>query len=140
MSEHLTLRTLTPEAEQSLGGVREISIKSLPFRVGRESRENTGVLMIGSPERRLTLSLIENHLHLHDFLTPKVISREHFQIEAGGNGGYMIKDRNSACGTIVGHVHIGGNRKGGSCALHHENVIIIGGPASPYAFQFLVSN
>lgn len=131
------LRALTPEAEESLGGVREVPIQSYPFRVGRESLDTTGVFGIGSPERTMTLRSMDNHLHLHDDHEPRIISREHFQIEEDPRGGYRVKDRGSVCGTVVGNNHIGGDRKGGSCPLSDGNVIIVGGTDSPYVYQFV---
>lgn len=132
------LRALTPEAMDSLGGAIEIPITTYPFRVGRDSPDTTGVFGLGSPERTMVLQSIDNHVHLFDHRESKLISREHFQIEEGPQGGYLVKDRRSVCGTIVGNYQIGGDRKGGSCPLRDGNVIIVGGTDSPYVYQFLV--
>ena len=136
---HAILRALTPEAEESLGGAREVPITTYPFRIGRESPDTTGVFGFGSPERTVVLQSVENHLLLHDDGMPKLISRGHLQIEEGPHGDFLVKDRGSVCGTVVGNNQIGGGRKGGSCPLHDGNVIMVGGTDSPYVFQFVVT-
>ena len=135
--DHAILRALTPEAEESVGGACEIPIRTYPFRVGRETRDATGFLGLGSPERRVMLRGINNHLNLHDDGALMFISRKHFQIERDPQGGFLVKDRGSVCGTVVDKNLVGGDRRGGSCPLHDGHVIIVGGLDSPYVFQFL---
>lgn len=140
MSTHeAILRALTPEAEDALGGTSEVPIQAYPFRVGRESRDTTSVLGFRAPDRTLMIRNVKNQLHLQDNGELKTISREHFQIEQDAQGGYVLKDRGSVCGTLVGDNLIGGGRKGGTCELVDGTVIIVGGADSPYAFRFLIA-
>jgi hypothetical protein len=136
-SPKVLLKALTPEASAAAGR-DEIVIHQLPFRVGRESR--LGVVKGGLEimERRKLDHAPTNDLYLVDAGPELNISREHFQIESDGNGGYVLVDRGSACGTVAGESVINGGDEGGLCPLSHGNVIVVGTPQSPYAFKFLV--
>jgi len=129
------LRALTPEAERALGGRPQVTLTRFPFRVGRESRGGNGVDW-DRTERRIAHVVASNELYLLDRNRVKHISREHFQIELGEDGGYAVVDRGSACGTIVGERNIGGRRERGRCRLADGNVIVVGMAQSPYVFQF----
>lgn len=138
-TDEVVLRALTPEAEDALGGSSEVPIRAYPFRVGRESKDETSVLGFRAPDRTLMIRDVKNQLHLRDTGELKTISREHFQIEQDPQGGYVLKDRGSVCGTVVGGNLIGGGRKGGTCPLLDGSVIVVGGPESPYAFRFIIA-
>jgi pSer/pThr/pTyr-binding forkhead associated (FHA) protein len=60
------------------------------------------------------------------------VSREHFLIDTKHEL-YVLIDRGSFCGTIVG-----GQRAGGQIELRNEDVVIIGTVDSPYVFKFVV--
>jgi pSer/pThr/pTyr-binding forkhead associated (FHA) protein len=63
------------------------------------------------------------------------ISREHFLIDYE-NGTFVLVDRGSVCGTLVGARRIGGDRTGGRALLRHRDKITIGNDSSPYVFRF----
>ena len=135
------LRALTPEAEESLRGAAEAAVTGSPFRVGRESRgePEQGVELFGGRDRRAPSANTNNDLYLHDPGRLKHISREHFIIERRPDGSYLLEDRGSACGTIVGNVAIGGRRRTGQCPLEDGNVIVVGNDESPFVYQFLLN-
>jgi hypothetical protein len=129
------LSALTPSARLALLGEQYV-IERFPFRVGRESR-------LGDPghwvaaDRRGGESVTQlNDLYVLDCGGEVIqVSREHFQIEQQGDE-YRLVDRASACGTIVEGRTVGGDRSGGSVALHDHDVIIVGGEDSPFVFKF----
>ena len=130
-----TLKALSPETVQALGGLGEVAITVWPFRVGRESR--TAARLERDANRRTGLARPNNDLFLHDEPYVKFVSREHFQIECHDTGTYWVRDRGSVCGLMVGDRVFGGGRNGGVCGLQPGNVILVGGPDAPYAFQFV---
>ena len=129
------LCALTPEARYACGA-REFEITTFPFRAGRESRRLVGCYPDDSPQRRELRNAFNNDLYLIDEMRPKSISREHFEIHRDPNGAFTISDRASACGTMVGNRLLGGDRRAEQMVLNNENVILLGGAGSPYAFQF----
>jgi len=131
------LRALTPEAVAA-AGQNEIVIREFPFRVGRESRLGVHRGKLEILERRKFETTPSNDLYLVDVGPELNISRAHFQIESDGNGGYVLVDRGSACGTMAGDNIINGGDQGGRCPLCDGNVIVVGTPQSPYAFKFVV--
>jgi hypothetical protein len=88
-------------------------------------------------ERRFGTSRSLNDLYLVEPFTSGIvhISREHCAISANGDE-FVLTDRESSCGTIVAGRPVGGNRRGGCCALHDGDIITLGGKHSPYAFRF----
>jgi hypothetical protein len=128
------LVALTDQARQSIGA-DSIALKRLPFRVGREAR-----LAPATPqarERRKGLVPPTNDIYLvecdpHERFQ---ISRQHFQIERRGTG-YVVVDRGSDRGTVVGGTCIGGQGSGGAAPLHDLDVIIVGSDTSPFLFTF----
>jgi len=126
------LRSVTPTARLSIGD--EIVIDRFPFRVGREGRAQ----VITSAKRRLDRQMRSstNELYVKDFGKSVNVSREHFQIEARGDGTYELVDRGSACGTIVGNHVIGGNFTGGRCSLRVGDSIVVGTRHSSIVFEF----
>ena len=129
------LRAITPEAVTALQG-DVVRVHVLPFRVGRESR----MLVVGGEvqtvERRKLAAPPNNDLYILDNGKHLNISREHFQIEQDEDGGYSLRDRGSACGTIVDDVHVGGNDSEGVAPLEAGSVIRVGTTHSPYVFEF----
>jgi hypothetical protein len=130
------LVALTPEAREAMR-TDQVKITHFPFRVGRESRLGLVGGALRVMERRKLDAPPNNDLYLVDNGNPLNVSREHFQIERTADGGYELVDRGSACGTMVGNEVLGGHDKGGRCALHHGNVIVVGTTRSPYAFKFI---
>lgn len=134
MPECALLIPLTTEAGNALGGRDRVEIDRLPFRIGRESR----LAMIGGEltfmERRKGDAPPNNDLYLIDEGQLLNISREHLQIEKAAGGGFLVRDRGSACGTHVDGRSIGGLDKTGSLALNNDSEIIVGTRESPYRF------
>ena len=129
------LRSVTPTARLSIGD--EIVLDRFPFRVGREGRSQIPNGKRGSMNRRLQHpQRPNNELYVKDFGKSVNVSREHFQIEAKGDGTYELVDRGSACGTIVGDQVIGGNFTGGRCPLVTGDSIIVGTRHSAIVFEF----
>ncbi len=125
---------LTPESRAALGGVEQ-AMDHLPFRVGRESRQVQKAAGRVVTERRRSGTPPTNDLYLVDPTEPLNVSREHFLIVHNG-AHYVLVDRQSACGTIVEGVVVGGGKTGGAVPLHDGDVIIVGSAASPYVFKF----
>jgi len=130
----ILLKALTPEARAALGG-NFCQITKFPFRVGRESRLKLNASFAGS--RRQTNPIPNNDLYLVETGTLINVSREHFLIDAQGNG-FVLVDRGSACGTLVEGETVGEKRKGGSRQLNSNDVIIVGTSESRFIFKFLV--
>ena len=130
------LAPLTPETQESIQA-DVVVISTLPFRVGRESRQSFG-LWPSLKERRRTSSTLNNELYMIDEGDRFYVSREHFQIEQCADGSYLLVDRGSACGTIVEGKVVGGEDAGGSCPIKHGDVIIVGKARSPYVFKFII--
>ena len=132
----ITLVALTHDARTALGGP-EAEITTFPYRVGRESRGMRWVDSALHRERRDPGSHPSNELYLPDREEPLNVSREHLQIERNG-AGFLLVDRHSTCGTIVEGAMVGGDTRGGSAPLQDGNVIIVGGPRSPFVFKVRV--
>ena len=133
------LRPQTSEARASIQEKNEIKLDTFPFRIGRESRIR---MVNGKPqlmERRKFQAPPNNELYLIDIGRRLNVSREHFQIEKNEDGTYMLVDRGSACGTIVGKQPIGGGDQGGNGPLKDGDVIVVGTSKSSFVFRFLVS-
>ena len=129
------LKALTPEARVCLG-TQMLRIPRFPFRVGRESR--SGVLADYPNSRRRADSVPSNDLYLFEAGPVLNVSRDHFQIEQR-RGEFYLVDRGSACGTLVEGQTIGEDRTGGERRLDANDVIIVGGSESRYAFKFVVA-
>ena len=136
------LKAVTDEAENAIThhqmGKNTISIYKFPFYVGREMRANivNGHLQI--MERRMKAHHSHhNDLYLKDMGDLLQISRKHFAIKST-NGEYILQDLGSACGMMVGDVHIGGMDKGGSFIIKDGDIIGIGKETTPYFFKFIV--
>lgn len=137
------LKAMTPEAAEAVprGQIESglIRIQQFPFRVGRETRIT---IVDGAPmilDRRLKTGQMKpnNDLYLHDSREALNISREHCQIERTADGGYVLVDRGSACGTLLNGVSIGGDDAGGSVPLKDGDVIGIGTESTPYRYTFI---
>jgi hypothetical protein len=136
-SSRAFLAALTPEAKAAIGGM-EVEITTFPFRVGRESRKmkwsEHGIVS----EKRDQESRPNNELYLIEKGEPMNVSREHFQIEKRGGGGYALVDRSSTCGTIVEGSVVGGENRGGEVPLRDADVIVVGASVSAYVFKFRI--
>ena len=119
------LVAVTDEAEAALGGRREVLVTGYPFRVGRHIENGAA----------------ENDLHLYDMNTGRSlhVSAVHFEIEYV-DGGFVLVDRGSACGTIVSGRRIGGNRRGGTAPLLDGDELVVGTRRSRYVFRFAVED
>ena len=103
-----------------------LSINRLPFRIGRSSarHERTG---------RAT----SDELVLHD-TQPYKLSRQHFVIETSTTGP-VVRDDNSALGTIVNGGRIGTGRAAIEAVLRAgRNTILAGTESSPFRFFLTV--
>ena len=87
-----------PEVRQALQR-DAVELRTFPFRVGRESRLAMVHGGIRSMEKRRRAAAPNNDAYLIDRGELLNISREHFQIEKTGDGGFPLRDRGSACGT-----------------------------------------
>lgn len=126
---------LTGAATQALAGARWLALERLPFRVGRESRAPAGDRRAVPDERRRGIAEPNNDLYIWDPGPLLNVSREHFQIERAADGGFLVRDRGSTCGTLVDGVKIGaGGAK--SRRLNHDSVITVGTFESPFQFRF----
>ena len=131
-----TLVALTPEAAAALGGA-EVTLRELPFRVGRESRGVPHAAGRTIAERRKRERHPTNELYLSERAEPFKVSREHFQIQHNGTH-YVLVDRQSSCGTLVEGTVVGGRNAGGAVRLNDGDVIIVGPSGSPYVFKFRI--
>ncbi len=135
------LKPITPEANACVprGQLEHgfIKISSFPFSVGRESRvKESGGKWMRIERVKFTDHEPNNDLYLIDAVRPLNISREHFAIVKNSIG-YVLIDRNSACGTNVGTNRIGGRDSGGQSKLEDGDIITVGGKNTPYQFQFI---
>lgn len=122
----VAIHPLTRRAAETLpeGGM---TIVKFPFRIGRaaEAKEHD----------RLDL----NDLWLLD-REPFHVSRNHAAINQIG-GAVLVEDRGSTRGTLVNHVAIGARNAHTHARLEEgDNVVVLGGQASPYQFRIHVSN
>lgn len=129
------LVALTGEARLALSGADEIKLTRFPFRVGRESRSPLGTGAKVQHERRQQSLPPNNDLYIWDPGPLLNVSREHFQIERGDDGEFLVRDRGSTCGTLVGGVRLGAGEPE-SCVLLPGNTIVVGTSQSPFVFQF----
>jgi hypothetical protein len=114
-----------------------IAIRDFPFRVGRESRGATVEgKFFGTLRPRAPGQNPNNDLYLMDPGPGMQVSREHFQIERRDSG-YVLVDRGSTLGTIVGDVRLGRNTGLVSTPLADGDTIRIGEPQSPYLYTFI---
>lgn len=127
------LIALTDEARTALKG-RELVIEHFPFRVGRESRTFSPAPWTRG-DRRLGTGPELNDLYLVEDGEIFNVSREHFQVEAEGDR-FFVRDRGSACGTIVEGRTVGGDRRDERVEVRDHEVIIVGSAISPFVFKF----
>ena len=122
------LVALTDEAEQALGGARELPLTEFPVKFGRAHRSQN----VENSSNDVYLFEREESTSLH-------ISGEHFEIEHSENQFFLV-DRRSSCGTIVGGARIGGRRAGGRAPLRDGDEVVVGTRRSPFVFRFIVAN
>ncbi len=141
VSPKAVLKALTPETREAIPQALLVDdmvlIHAFPFRVGRESRVrkvNGKVERVERPKR--DDGNPTNDLYLIDRGHLLNISREHFQIEKSGDG-YILVDRESACGTTIDGVRVGGDDLGGRQRLEDGAVVAVGVRGTPYHFQFI---
>lgn len=135
------LKAMTPEAERAVpDGMIEsgyVSIRRFPFRIGRESR---GTLVDGRFHRierpRDGRQEPNNDLYLVDAGPRLHVSREHLRIERTDEG-YLLVDRGSACGTLVGGVRLGAGTDRTCVPLRDGDTIGIGTESTPFRYQFI---
>lgn len=121
----VTIHPLTRRAAETLPE-EGLVISKFPFRMGRaaEAREND----------RLDL----NDLWMLDH-EPFHVSRNHAAINLVG-GSVIVEDRGSTRGTHVNHAHIGVRNANTHATLEEgDNVVVLGGQASPYQFRVHVT-
>lgn len=139
-AQHLTsrcvLKALTAEARSALR-VESYTFDDFPFRVGRDTRNLSGTVPRGNPERREHRIQPNNELYLIETGPEVFVSREHFLIDLV-QGEYRLVDRLSALGTWVEGRLIGGDRRGGESRLLPGDVVIPGSFKSGFIFKFLV--
>lgn len=129
------LVALTVEARRALSGAADLRLTRFPFRVGRESRSSADARVVVLDERRRGTVPPNNDLYIWDPGPLLNVSREHFQIERSESGEYLVRDRGSTCGTLVGNVRLGAGGPEG-CVLYPDNTIVVGTPQSPFVFRF----
>lgn len=135
----MRLIALTEEARYALGGEAVVRFSRVPFRVGRENRSIISRLL-ASAERRLRGTPPLNDLFLLEASEPgRVhISREHFEIDRVG-ADLVLTDRESACGTTVGELTLGGSSTR-EAVLKDGDIIVLGSSRSPYRYQFRLAD
>lgn len=132
------LLPLNSKAKKSLVNEKIISIKNLPYKVGRESR-------LGKNERGFFIKLrifsdeskANNDIYLIDEDEFLQISKEHFEISLNEDNHYILRDRGSSNGTTLNGNTIGGERQVSEDILKDGDIIQIGSESSEYRFQFL---
>jgi hypothetical protein len=122
---YVTIHPLTHRAAETLPD-EGLLIPKFPFRIGRAS---------DSGER-------EPH-DLNDWWLldrePYNISRNHCLIDLRGND-VFIKDRGTSLGMWVNELRVGGHLDRRQADLHEgDNVVVLGGPLSPYQFRIHVA-
>ena len=124
----------------------EISITAFPFRVGRDGRayvHRLGLDAVGrlTGERRHGTAPGLNDVYLVEQADSGTchVSREHFLIDVDDDGEFYVVDRGSECGTLVGDRAIGGGQGGGRAPLRGQDTITVGTGASPFVFQFFIT-
>ena len=141
------LLALNSATRFAIGGAGRVVIEHLPFRVGRESRQTRTHTRTRTSDRRVGAAPSLNDLYLLEATsTAHRISREHFFIQQIGEA-FEIVDRGSTCGTLVRSqrtseetwLMIGGAHRENRAPLFDGDIIVVGGPHSPYQFQFTVS-
>jgi pSer/pThr/pTyr-binding forkhead associated (FHA) protein len=134
------LTALTDDARTALKGSECLEINCFPFLIGRNERIRISQGKEYVAERRQHNGPPVNHCYLVENHKPMYISRAHFALDHLGGNEFTLIDRNSACGTIVAGVQIGGRDKGGRIDLKSGQTIQIGSSASPYLFRFEVED
>ena len=129
---------VTDEARATLGNRPNVRVAELPFNVGRECRVGRFEKWKQEVERRLGGLKPLNHLYLIEpSAHPFHISREHFTIDQV-DGQLVLVDRESACGTGVGVVRIGSDRRERRANLRDGDLIVVGAANSPFVFRFQI--
>lgn len=114
-----------------------VPIRRFPFRVGRESRgETVDGRFFGRLRPRTADPKPNNDLYLMDPGPGLQVSREHFQIEER-DGGFVLVDRGSTLGTMVGDVRLGRGSGVTSAPIADGDIIRIGDSRSPYVYRFI---
>ncbi len=133
------LHAMTPEAQRAIGGPRLV-LKRLPFRIGRLPSNRLSELLYGVVLKRLRLRLgrASNDLLLPETGLLTNVSRQHLQIERRKDGSFVVLDRGSTCGTLVGGRTVGGHGRRGACALESGDIFVVGTHSSPFVFKFLL--
>ena len=114
----------TEAARRAIHG-GDIVIDPFPFKMGRETDHGDNARDANDAE------LVEVRTN-----SGLQISRTHLQIEFE-HGRYFVRDRHSACGTIVNGQRIGGNHTGGRLEVRDGDVMVLGGTTSPFVFTFV---
>lgn len=119
--ESLTIHPLTRRAAATLP--RDgLVVDKFPFKIGRAAAQNEEI-----PKEI-------NDLWLSDQM-PFNVSRNHAVIERIGSK-IVIKDRGSSLGMFVNEVQIGGRLREREVVLDEgDNIVVLGGPMSPYQFR-----
>ena len=129
---------VTDEARTAIGNRSDVRVTEFPFRVGRESRVGRFERLKEEVERRLGGLAPVNHLYLIEpSSNPFHVSREHFEIHHL-DGQFVLVDRESACGTGVGVVRVGSDRRERRAVVRDSDLIVVGAANSPFVFRFQV--
>jgi hypothetical protein len=116
---------LTRKAAETLPD-EGLTLNRFPFRIGRASEA-------GEKE-----ALDLNDLWLLD-APPFQVSRNHLSIDIWDGTQFIVRDRGSKLGTIVNEKPIGGKARTAVAALATgDNVVVVGGPTSPYQFRLTI--
>lgn len=129
------LKALTPESRAAMGADL-LEIVRFPFRVGRESRTDSGGRGHAEVRRRAD-STPNNDLYLPETGSELNVSREHFMIDLR-EGGFVLVDRGSSCGTLVEGIPVGNRRGEVVHPLADQDVVVVGTSTSRYVFKFVV--
>lgn len=137
------LKALTQESKHSI--IKRVfnhdivPVYNYPFKIGREARvgyvDGEVILQerhkLGGHEPSNDVYLLDNGKYLQ-------ISREHCSIEYNGVDAYVLRDRGSACGSMVNEFNVGGDDHAASYPLKDGDIITLGSKESSYKFKFIL--
>jgi len=133
------LKALTSPAKHSISrrvnGLDIVKIFNYPFKIGREARVQyiDGKVII-QERHKLDGEEPNNDVYLLDNGEYLQISREHCLIHEL-DGKLIIKDRDSACGTMINEKMLNVNN---SHVLEDGDIITIGSEESQYKYKFVL--
>ncbi len=136
------LKAVTSEAKHSIVkrsfGQDIIPIYNYPFKIGREARvEYIDDKIIIQERHGLSGHKPNNDAYLLDNGGLLQISREHCSIINNNSDEYILKDRDSSCGTLINKLKVG-DANNNTSVLRDGDIITLGSEESKYKFKFIL--